>query len=101
MLPYVGSSLKSDWRQMAWSPDRRYLFFTNGHAELWEVPIAGGAPRQLAGNLPLINGISVHPDGRRIAISHGSGKAEVWVMENLLAATSSTGGPTKSTTAAR
>jgi Tol biopolymer transport system component len=74
----------SQWRQMAWSPDGKYVFFTEHDSELWQVPAAGGTPQRLATGLPFINGISVHPDGRQLAVSAGSARWELWVMENLL-----------------
>ena len=77
----------SQWRQMAWSADGKYVFFTEHDQQLWQIPAAGGTPKRLAADLPFINSISVHPDGRRLAVSAGSANYEVWVMENLLAAT--------------
>lgn len=73
----------SDWRELAWSPDGRYVFFTRHSGELWQIAAAGGTPERLA-KLSLINSISVHPDGRRIAVSAGSATYELWVMENVL-----------------
>ncbi len=74
----------SDWRELAWSPDGAHVLFTKGHQELWQITAAGGTPERLAANLTLINSISLHPDGRRIAVSEGSAKGEVWMMENVL-----------------
>lgn len=74
----------SDWREMAWSADGRYVFFTLRGDELWQIAAAGGTPRRLAANLAYINAISVHPDGRRLAVSAGAANYETWVMENLL-----------------
>ena len=79
----------SSWRELAWSPDGWYLFFTKGHSEVWQIPVAGGAPQRVAANLSLISCISIHPDGRRVAVSSGNAKYEVWVMENLLSSPSS------------
>jgi Tol biopolymer transport system component len=80
-LPDIDSS---SWRQLAWSPDGRTVFFTRHHQELWQIAVTGGRPRKLAGNLTFISEISLHPDGRRMAISAGNAKYEIWVMENLL-----------------
>jgi hypothetical protein len=79
----------SSWRELAWSPDGRYLFFTKGHQEVWQMAVAGGAPERVASNLTFISGISIHPDGRRVAVSSGNARYELWVMENLLATPSS------------
>ncbi len=73
----------SDWRELAWTPDGKHILFVVKSAELWQVPADGGTPQKLA-NLPLINRVSVHPDGRRLAISAGSVRAEIWVMEHLV-----------------
>ncbi len=73
--------------RLAWSQDGKYVLFAQGPDnanELWRVPAEGGTPQKLAITLPRMNRLSVHPDGRRLAISAGSGKNEVWVMENLL-----------------
>ncbi len=74
----------SQWRQMAWSADGKYVFFTHHDRELWQIAAAGGAPQRLANNLIYINSISVHPDGRRLAISAGAANYETWVMEHLV-----------------
>jgi Tol biopolymer transport system component len=80
-LPDVDSS---SWRQLAWSADGGTVLFTNHHTEVWQIPAAGGTPRRLFGGLTMISEISVHPDGRRMAVSAGNAKYEMWVMENVL-----------------
>jgi Tol biopolymer transport system component len=82
-LPDVDSST---WRQLAWSADGRTVLFTNHHREVWQIPATGGTPRRLFGGLTMISEISIHPDGRRMAVSAGNAKYEMWVMENLLSA---------------
>lgn len=74
------------WRQMAWSADGKRVLFTKSHQELWQIPAAGGPAERLAGGFTYINSISMHPDGRRIAVSAGASRYETWVMENLLPA---------------
>ncbi len=85
---------------LTWTRDGRFLLFTRftkrsesgaaGFTELgesydvWRVPVDGGAAEKLEVALPGINRISVHPDGRRLAISAGSAKFEAWVLENLV-----------------
>jgi Tol biopolymer transport system component len=73
----------STWREMTWSPDGKYVVFTKSHSELWQVAAEGGPADRLAANMVYINSISIHPDGRRIAVSAGSAKYEIWVMENV------------------
>ena len=79
---------------LAWTPDSRHLIYapsTTGQRrfELWRVSAKGGEAENLGvameGLLPY--GLSVHPDGRRIAFTAGTpARWEVWVIENLLPA---------------
>ncbi len=76
---------------VTWMPDGRHLLFSKGrrqNMELWRIPVDGGEPEKLGltmGGLGL-SGLSVHPDGQRIAFSRaGLGPTvELWVMENFL-----------------
>lgn len=75
----------SDRPEMAWSPDGKYVLFVVKNREVWQVPAEGGTPQKLVTDLPrTINRVSIHPDGRRLAISAGSVRYEIWVMEHLL-----------------
>ncbi len=80
---------------LAWTPDSRHIIYavnTNGEKrgfELWRIPFDGGEPQNLGlsmeGLLPY--GLSVHPDGRRIAFTAGTPvRWEVWVIENFVPA---------------
>ena len=80
---------------LAWTPDSRYIIYavsSNGEKreyELWRIPADGGEPQNLdlsmKGLLPY--GLSVHPDGRRIAFAAGTpARSEIWVMENFVPA---------------
>jgi len=53
---------------------------------LWRLPIDGGRPEVLGLVLrTTVASLSAHPDGQRIAFSHGPlGGADIWVMENFL-----------------
>ncbi|MGH9720045.1 MAG: hypothetical protein ACRD8O_07515, partial [Bryobacteraceae bacterium] len=70
---------------MAWTPDGKHLIYTQGRGPVsyWIVPIAGGQPRKLDVAFDLPGEISIHPDGRRIAITSRVSTTELWVMENL------------------
>lgn len=81
---------------LTWTLDGRYLLFTRfarrpedprglGETlEVWRAPVDGGAAQKLDLALTRISRISVHPDGRRLAISAGSPQFEAWVLENLV-----------------
>ncbi len=77
---------------LAWTPDSRYLIYAPSTAgqrkfEFWQISAEGGEPRNLGltveGLLPF--GLSVHPDGRRIAFTAGTPpRDEVWVLKDFL-----------------
>ena len=80
---------------LAWTPDSNYLIYAPTRAaqqpefELWRIAVHGGEPQHLgvtlAGLLPY--GLSVHPDGKSIALTAGTPvRFEVWVLENFLPA---------------
>lgn len=56
----------------AFSPDGRTLYFLSaksGSSQLYAMPAEGGAPRQLS-NFPLdVDGYTLSPDGRRVALA--------------------------------
>jgi Tol biopolymer transport system component len=96
------ASAPEDVRAATWSPDGKFLVFfkldsrdPNRTVEVWSIPVEGGTPHRidLGGGVPAIpandadlnKSIRIHPDGRRIAIETTEPKAEVWMMENLLA----------------
>jgi Tol biopolymer transport system component len=78
---------------IAWTPDGRHLIYgargiiTKGPARLWRIPAGGGEPQKLDVEMPYLDHVRFHPDGRRItftARAKGKIKSEVWVMENFL-----------------
>jgi Tol biopolymer transport system component len=82
---------------IAWMPDSRHLLFSSlggGQNNLLRISLEGGDPQKLGLEMPRMGqrGLSVHPDGRRLAFhaSSGDGTTEVWVMENFLPELSST-----------
>jgi Tol biopolymer transport system component len=73
---------------VAWAVDGRSVFATArgmGGAEIWRVPVDGSSPTNTgivwSGALTRI---SVHPDGRRLALSTDQVSQETWVLQNLL-----------------
>lgn len=91
----------------AWTPNSSALViqkYTGSRWELWLVPVTGGRPRKLDidpniwregianGGSGAVQqgdaGISLSPDGRRIALVMGKTASEVWALENFLPAPS-------------
>ena len=77
----------------AWTPDGRYVLFvieTDNITQLWQVSAEGGIPQKLLegwGAFYPISAypLSLHPDGRRVALQKGRNRqVDLWVMENLL-----------------
>jgi Tol biopolymer transport system component len=99
VMPTTGGELRILHRQQdgegfgcspTWTADGRYVLFGKrkydkpGPMELWRIPAEGGEPQKLLA-LDGLEEISVHPDGRRIALTGGGGTLmEVWAMENFL-----------------
>ena len=76
-----------------WMPDSRHIIYASGVAgekpkfELWRVSADGGEPQNLGLRMQarVPYGLSVHPDGKRIAFTVGTQRRdEVWVLENLV-----------------
>ncbi len=83
----------------AWMPDSRHMIYARSVAgekpkfEFWRISAEGGEPQNLGlameGLLPY--GLSVHPDGRRIAFTAGTERHdEVWVLKDFLPTVKST-----------
>jgi Tol biopolymer transport system component len=80
--------------QPAWMPDGGHLLFGKGRIEgqeprleLWRIPAEGGEPQDLGLAMEglLLYGLSIHPDGQRIAFTAGRDLgSQTWVMENVL-----------------
>jgi Tol biopolymer transport system component len=79
--------------QLAWTPDGHYLLYAVGSSgpnpklDFWRIPAQGGTPEHLGltleGLLPY--GLSIQPDGRRIAFTAGTPlRSEVWVLKDFL-----------------
>ncbi len=80
--------------QPAWMPDGGHLLFGKGRLqgqeptlEIWRISAEGGEPQYLGLAMEglLLYGLSIHPDGQRIAFTAGRDLgSQTWVMENLL-----------------
>src|SRR5205823_4954460 len=70
---------------LAWTPDQKYLLFTNGddgkqapNGKLLRVPVSGGQAEETGLSMPGLTSPQVHPDGRRIFfVSNDSGPGEI------------------------
>jgi Tol biopolymer transport system component len=77
--------------QIVWTPDGKSILsaVTIGEKNtrsLWRVPVDSGEAENLGLEMT-INQMSIHPDGRQIAVSSpgpAPQKPELWVMENFL-----------------
>jgi Tol biopolymer transport system component len=72
---------------VVWSGDGKYLIYARNlpdeqDVELVRVPVEGGEPVAIL-RTPVINGLSLSPDGRRISFQSGEWKGEVWMIEGL------------------
>ena len=80
--------------QPAWMPDGGHLLFGKGRIEgqeptleIWRISAEGGEPQYLGLAMEglLLYGLSIHPDGQRIAFTAGGNLGrQTWVIENLL-----------------
>ena len=82
----------------AWTPDSHHIMYARTVSgekpkfELWRISAEGGEPQNLGlvmeGLLPY--GLSVHPDGKRVAFTAGRERhTDVWVLKNFLPALNS------------
>jgi Tol biopolymer transport system component len=77
----------------AWTPDSRHIFYArsvsgeNQKFALWRISAEGGESQNLELSMEarVPYGLSVHPDGKRIAFTAGTARREeVWVLKNFL-----------------
>lgn len=80
----------------AWTPDSRHVIYARsvagdsggkGMFEFWRVAADGGEPQNLGLKMEarVPYGLSVHPDGTRIAFTAGTERrTEVWVLKDFL-----------------
>jgi hypothetical protein len=74
---------------LTWTADSRCIIFTkrdNGWG-LWRISAEGGEPENLGSASGKANGMSIHPDGKHLALSAAMPEIpehELWVLENFL-----------------
>ena len=82
-----------------WTPDSRHIMYARTvygekpRFELWRISAEGGEPQKLGLVMEELEpyGLSVHPDGKRIAFTAGTEREEVWVLKNFLPGPKTTG----------
>jgi Tol biopolymer transport system component len=67
-----------------WMPDGKHLLFKKRTSELWKVNVETGEQRQIAVIDIELMDVSIHPDGRSIALTTYDAGSQLWVMENFL-----------------
>jgi Tol biopolymer transport system component len=80
--------LSSGFWPAAWTPDSRHLIYQGwDDDQLWRISVHGGEPESLGTLAPLQygrGGVSIHPDGDRLAfVACGARRSDVWVIEGL------------------
>ncbi len=73
------------WSGFDWTPDGQFVLLARANA-LWRIPVNGGESQKLDVALPAMARVTVHPDGRRVAIVTVDTKGEIWSRQNLAAA---------------
>ena len=91
---------------LGWTRDGRSLVYErddnperrNPALMIWVHPVAGGEPRKIELGADVSGrNLRIHPDGRRVAFTAGQDRNEIWVMEGLQPArTTSTQTPRRS-----
>ncbi len=76
---------------LAWMPRSPHILYATtdaeGRSELWRVAAEGGEPQELGllSEALRLYGLSIHPDGQRIAFTAGtSPRSEVWMLSRRL-----------------
>jgi serine/threonine protein kinase len=79
-----GRSLGLD--NWAWSPDGRAIIYTGfqkGVSNLWSQPLDGGKPSQITNfTTESIRGLTIAPDGKRMALSRGHSTLDVVLIKD-------------------
>ncbi|MFC1766488.1 hypothetical protein ACFL6U_30960, partial [Planctomycetota bacterium] len=70
-----------------WSTDGNYIFYTqniDGGSVLWQITSDGKNPKEVYHSKVPICSLSIHPNGKKIAMTTLDQGAEIWKVENLL-----------------
>ena len=70
----------------AWSPDGKYVFFTEmkDGTDLWRIPAEGGVPEKVWHSKNRAEFLSIHPDEKQITFSIRERTTEIRVIEGLV-----------------
>ena len=72
-----------------WTRDGKHLLMARRlgaptvPSELWRVPVTGGEPENLGLAVWGRGGLSLHPNGKRLAYTYQGGTVELWAVENF------------------
>ncbi|MCJ7580365.1 MAG: tetratricopeptide repeat protein [Candidatus Aminicenantes bacterium] len=71
-----------------WMPDGKHVIYSEinrkDEVSLWKIAIDGGTPLKIWQGEKNMRGLSIHPDGKRIAFSTSAQEQEIWAMDNYL-----------------
>ncbi len=85
--PQFISQLPADARGLKWSPSGKalqYWLTRNGAANIWEQPLAGGAPRQITHfSSGLIFDFAWSRDGKQLLLARGNESSDVILISNF------------------
>jgi Tol biopolymer transport system component len=72
-------------RMAIWSPDGKYVYFTETKdgTSLWRIAAEGGTPQKVWQSKNWTDVFDIHPDGKHIAIAVRELEMEIRVIENL------------------
>lgn len=69
---------------VTWTADGKHLLFSKRNNELWRVNVQTGKQEQIGSEIPGLSRVTMHPDGKQIALTTFQEGSELWVMENFL-----------------
>lgn len=80
-----------EWMKVVgWTPDSLELLFTRGDklggkpsTTLWRISVQGGEPSGIQVEVPVLNAVRFHPDGRRVAFDSGGRGSEIRAVTGL------------------
>jgi Tol biopolymer transport system component len=75
--------IKEDLSLLGWHPDGRSLIVLTRDRQILNVPLMGGARRQLTALPREVTDIAMSPDGQRLVYAVDQYWSDIWLLENL------------------